>query len=161
METSNISSSNLCDRGPNSTSYNTVLSAWVKSCSYGDDGFAAKKAEEILRRMEQNERFKPNVIAYSSIIDCWSRSRSGSLYGAKRAQKLLDHMEHLYLSGENKYVKPNVISYTSVLTTYTRTNTVEGANRAHDLLKDTKELQTENENGVKPNVVSYFAVIDS
>jgi pentatricopeptide repeat protein len=157
---SSITNHDRKSRGrPNSTTYNTVISAWVKSCSYGDNGFAARKAEEILKRMERHKEFQPNVIAYSSIIDCWSKS--GSLDGAKQAQVLLDHMEHLYLSGENKNVKPNVITYTSVLTAYARTNTEEGANRANDLLEHMKELQCPNGDQVKPNLVSYFAVIDS
>ena len=147
------------ETGPNISSYNTVISAWVKSNSYGDGSFAAEKAEDILEKMEKNTKFQPNVVAYSSIIDCWSRS--GTLDGAKRAQKLLEHMEYHHASGENLTIKPNVITYTSVLTAYARTNTNEGAKYAHNLLERMKNSHLEKKSkSVKPNIVSYFAVID-
>jgi hypothetical protein len=75
--------------GPNSVTYFTVISAWVKCCRIGDNGFAAEKAESVLNKMvtkykssrfrekDREYRFKPNVIAYSSIIDCWSKSGCG------------------------------------------------------------------------------------
>jgi len=153
---------------PNEVSYFTVISAWVKSCVIGDGGYAAKRADEILQRMEnrretnseQKRIYRPNVIAYSSIIDCWSKS--GSLDGAKEAQRLLDHMEYLHSNGINTNVKPNVITYTSVLTAYARSNNVEGAHRAQDLLEHMKEMYRETKDEeIKPNVISYFAVIDS
>ena len=144
---------------PNNTSYNTVISAWVKSKNEGENRYAAEKAELILRKIEENPNVQPNVIAYSSIIDCWSKS--GSLDGAKRAQKLLDRMEDLYSTGENFSVRPNVITYTSVVSAYARTSTVEGAVNANDLLVRMKRLYNESkEEDVKPNVVTYFAVID-
>ena len=163
--------------GPNNVSYNTCIFAWTKSYSYGDEAtYTATRAEEVLAKMEKrSERMtkklaiasspsfsycrQPNVISYSSIIDCWSRS--GSLKGAMKAQRLLDKMESLYLSGENKLLKPNIITYTSVLTAYARTNTVEGARRAQKLLGRVKDLYAESKDkDIKPNIVSYFAVID-
>ena len=124
-----------------------------------DDNAEYTKRKQKPHQQHHRHHHRPNVISYSSIIDCWSRS--GSLDGAKRAQKLLDHMEYLHSSGENISVKPNVITYTSVLTAYARTNTIEGATRANELLNHMEDLydETKDEN-VKPNVVSYFAVID-
>lgn len=158
--------------GPNSISYHTTISAWTKSCGAGDGGHAAEQAEHILHRMEnqytssllsdkeKRKRFQPNVIAYSSIIDCWSKS--GSLNGAQQAEELLHRMETLSSSGENSRVKPNIVSFSSVLTAYGRLCSEEGAKRADGLLQYMKERYNDtNDNDMKPNVVSYFAVIDS
>ena len=158
--------------GPNSISYHTSISAWSKSCQIGDGGHAAEQAENVLHRMEnqytrsllsdneKKNRYQPNVIAYSSIIDCWSKS--GSLNGAQRAEQLLHRMETLSSSGENSRVKPNIVSFSSVLTAYGRLNSEDGAKRADSLLQYMKQKYNDSkDNDIKPNVVSYFAVIDS
>eukprot|EP00553_Chaetoceros_curvisetus_P005690 CAMPEP_0204631522 /NCGR_PEP_ID=MMETSP0717-20131115/22907_1 /ASSEMBLY_ACC=CAM_ASM_000666 /TAXON_ID=230516 /ORGANISM="Chaetoceros curvisetus" /LENGTH=171 /DNA_ID=CAMNT_0051649101 /DNA_START=200 /DNA_END=711 /DNA_ORIENTATION=- len=151
--------------GPNAISYHSAISAWVKTCAVGDNGSSAEKAEAILYRMEEQlsssqlskeekiDRFQPNVVAYSSIIDCWSKS--GSTKAAAHAQRILDRME-------KNGIKPNVVTFTSVLTTFARQNSFEGAENAMNLLKRMKKLSEEsNDVDVKPNIVSYFAVIDS
>ena len=150
--------------GPNTISYFTVMSAWVKSCSIGDMGSAALKAEAVLDRMESKlrltrlpekeklYRYQPNVIAYSSIIDCWSKS--GSKDAAVRVKALLERMDA-------NNVKPNVFTYTSCLATYSRSNSEKGAKEATALLARMKEMYLETgDEKLKPTIVSYFTVID-
>ena len=147
--------------GSNEFTYNTIISAWVKSATLdGKYEYAAEQAELILRRgIDRCDKFQANVVSYSSIIDCWSKS--GSLNGSKRAQLLLQEMEEAYKSGKNDFVKPNVISYTSCLLAFARTNTVEGAKAANELFDSMKEKYQENKDGdYKVNMISYFAVID-
>ena len=130
----------------------------------GDRGYAAKKAEEILNRMESKlespkfsekekiDRFKPNVIAYSSIIDCWSKS--GSKDAANHVEKLLGRME-------SNDIKPNVFTYTSCLATYARSDSETGAKKASDLLTRMKKMYRDTgDESLKPIIVSYFSVID-
>jgi len=151
--------------GPNSVSYFTVISAWVKSCKVGDGGHAAEMAETILGRMvaklksssfkgkERLHRFQPNVIAYSSIIDCWSKS--GATGAPDRAKRLLESMK-------DTKVTPNVYTYTSALTTFARSKTREGALEASKLLDEMKKYFHEaGDEDLKPSVISYFAVIDA
>ena len=142
-----------------------LISAWVKSCSVGDRGYAAKKAEEILNRMELKlesssekekiDRFRPNVIAYSSIIDCWSKS--GSKDASNHVEKLLGRME-------SNGIKSNVFTYTSCLATYARSDSGEtGAKKASALLTRMKKMFDAGDAGdesLKPTRVSYFSVID-
>lgn len=150
--------------GPNAVSYFTAISAWVKSCSLGDLGYAAMKAEDILSRMEsklqssrftreeKNERFKPNVIAYSSIIDLWSKSGSADAS---------DHVENLLSRMESNDIKPNVFTYTSCLSTYARSDSEEGARKASTLLARMKKMYRDTgDESMKPTIVSYFSVID-
>lgn len=149
------------DIGSNEFTYNTIISAWVKSATLdGKYEYAAEQAELILRRgIDRCEKFQANVVSYSSIIDCWSKS--GSLNGSKRAQLLLQEMEEAYKSGKNPYVKPNVISYTSCLLAYARTNSVEGAKAANELFNTMKQQYLENKDrDYKVNMISYFGVID-
>ncbi len=156
-----ISNSGMMKTGSNELTYNTIISAWVKSAALDRNyEYAAEQAELVLRRGLKNcVKFEPNVVSYSSIIDCWSRS--GSLGGSKRAQQLLQEMERLYSSGENLAVKPNIITFTSCLMAYARTNSEEGALAANALFSAMKEKYLENDDeDYKVNMVSYFAVID-
>ena len=151
--------------GPNAVSYFTVIGAWVKTSRVGDGGRAAEMAEGVLGRMEAKlisspfkgeerlRRFQPNVIAYSSIIDCWSKS--GSRDAADHAKRLLERMK-------DTNVEPNVYTYTSAVTAFARSNTREGALEASNVLEGMKSHynQTGDEN-VKPSVITYFAVIDA
>ena len=128
----------------------------------GDRGDAAKKAEEILNRMELKlesssekekiDRFRPNVIAYSSIIDCWSNS------GSKDAS---NHVEKLSGRMEFNGIKPNMITYTTCLATYARSDSETGAKKASDLLTRMKKMYRDTgDESLKPIIVSYFSVID-
>jgi len=148
--------------GANAITYHSVLSGYIKTCKIGDDGYAAEKAESILNRMEEklsssklteeekHYRYQPNVIAYSSIIDAWSKSGTKT----DRAEALLHRME-------NKGIKPNVVTYTSVLTSFARNDSIEGPSKAMELLQHMSNLYIETgDTSVKPNVISYFAVID-
>ena len=151
--------------GPNAVTYFTVIGAWAKTSQIGDGGRAAKMAEGVLARMEAKlksspfkgterlRRFQPNVIAYSSIIDCWSKS--GSRDAADHAKRLLERMK-------DTNVEPNVYTYTSAITAFARSSSREGALESSNLLEGMKTYynQTGDEN-VKPSVITYFAVIDA
>ena len=92
------------------------------------------------------------MIAYSSIIDCWSKS--GSKDAAVRVKALLERMDA-------NNVKPNVFTYTSCLATYSRSNSEKGAKEATALLARMKEMYLETgDEKLKPTIVSYFTVID-
>ena len=111
------------------------------------------------RKAVNNNDFQPNVISYSSIIDCWSKS--GAPDAGSRAQALLDKMEMLSESRENKLVTPNVVTYSSVLSAYGRSGSPDSVQKANELLMRMEHLYKTGKNKtVKPNVVSYFAVID-
>jgi pentatricopeptide repeat protein len=125
----------------------------------GDRGYATKKAEESkllesskFSEKEEIDRFKPNVIAYSSIINCWSKS------GSKDAS---NHVEKLSGRMEFNGIKPNMITYTSCLATYARSDSETGAKKASDLLTRMKKMYRDTgDESLKPTIVSYFSVID-
>ena len=82
------------------------------------------------RKAVNNNDFQPNVISYSSIIDCWSKS--GAPDAGSRAQALLDKMEMLSESRENKLVTPNVVTYSSVLSAYGRSGSPDSVQKANE-----------------------------
>jgi pentatricopeptide repeat protein len=149
-------------QGPNSLTYHTVISGWTRASLIGDSDYAATKAEHILHQMITNlkskvpnaeYRFSPNVIAFSSIIDCWSKSSVNNSW-----QKALDVFNLM----DEVNVKPNVITFTSVITACARSNSLEGAIKASELLQRMKEMHlTTGLDDMKPNAVTYFATIDS
>lgn len=164
MENASVGSYNLMNafQGPNSLTYHTVISAWTRAQAPGDTGVTAAKAEQVLYSMiamlksdipDAKRRFSPSVIAFSSIIDCWSKSGSENAW--QRALKMIDLMREVN-------VQPNVITFTSVMTACARSNSVEGAVKSSEILQHMKNLYLETEDeDYKPNAVSYFAAIDS
>lgn len=149
-------------QGPNSMSYHTVISGWTRAVMIGDTDYAAVKAENILKQMiakleskapDAEYRFSPNVIAFSSIIDCWSKSSSNSAW--LKALNILNLMDQIN-------VKPNVITFTSVISACARSNSLDGALKASGLLQRMKDscLKRGMED-IKPNAITYFAAIDS
>lgn len=158
----NINVANDLTQGPNSLSYHTVISGWTRASTIGDTDYTAVKAENILIQMitklkskfpNAECRFTPNVIAFSSIIDCWSKSSSN--YAWKKALNILNLMDEVK-------VKPNVITFTSAISACARSNSIDGALKASELLQHMKNLYKETGmDDIKPNAITYFAVIDS
>jgi pentatricopeptide repeat protein len=71
-----------------------------------------EKAEEILNFMEASTHVKPDVIAYTTVINAWGRS--GHRNRATRAWNVLNRMKDAYQDG-NVSAIPNVYSYTGVI----------------------------------------------
>eukprot|EP00594_Rhizosolenia_setigera_P007941 CAMPEP_0178970960 /NCGR_PEP_ID=MMETSP0789-20121207/19936_1 /TAXON_ID=3005 /ORGANISM="Rhizosolenia setigera, Strain CCMP 1694" /LENGTH=930 /DNA_ID=CAMNT_0020657731 /DNA_START=36 /DNA_END=2825 /DNA_ORIENTATION=- len=95
------------------TAYNSVIDAWAKS----RDIDAAKRANQVLERLERKPNVQPDIISYSSALNACAKTR-GSLKDKQKAYKLaikiLNRMESTNNSdesGDRKKVKPNSITY--------------------------------------------------
>ena len=143
---------------PNTITYNSCILAWAKA---GEP----HRAEELLRRMMKMsveradpDELKADVIAFNTILHAWAVS--GRRGAAERAEDLLRHMEHLYLSG-NEDVQPDTVSYTSVISAWASSKNQDAAKRALALLEEMEQLYEDGEDGVKPNAYSYTATINA
>jgi len=102
------------DARPNTISYNACIDAWAKSCHEK----AGKRAETLLRRMEElyeskiNLLVKPNTRSYNSVMNAYSKSRDPN--SARNAERIFDEMESLYKAG-NIDVKPDFISFATII----------------------------------------------
>jgi pentatricopeptide repeat protein len=113
---------------PDQTSFTTVLHAHAKS----QHAKAGERAEALLTRMQQlyqegESSVKPNVLSYTSVMECWARGANG-----ERAEQLLHHLEELYHETQDPDLQPDVPCYNTVLHAWSRSNKPQ---RADELLK--------------------------
>ena len=124
-----------------------MIDAWSKS---GKKGYAARRCQSILDRMEQmyleGELYiKPNSYTYNAVLNAWSKS--GEKDSSMNAEMILKRMI--------KYqTQPDVFTYTTVI------DTLKGGGRysAFRALEILKQMQTENI--VKPNTYTYTTIIN-
>jgi pentatricopeptide repeat protein len=98
---------------------------------------------------------KPDVVSYSSVINCWAKSRQEGT--ADRAEAIYGEMEDRYKAGDETF-KPNVISYSSVINAYAKTGKAE---KAEALLEEMYDAFVNGNESVKPNVRSFNTVLDA
>ena len=149
---------NLLEK-PTVQAFSTVLAAWSKS----GHPKAAERGEALLQTMIQFHRNKkdgnqpsnlfsldepPNVVSYSSVLDCWAKSKAP--YAAERAEAILRYMQD-QAEEFNEDCRPNVVAYTTVIHAWAkRANT----QRALALLEEMI-----HQSGLSPNTHTFNAVL--
>ena len=143
------------DLEPDQLFYNAVLNALAKSYQSS----AVEKAEEILTMMQTapDERLRPNIVTYATVIDCYTKCGEGS---PQRAEELLRFVEGTYRSGD-KTLKPNAVFYSAILQAWAKSASPEGATKAEGLLRRNIALYEEGHTYAKPHAIMYNAVMDA
>ena len=149
---------------------------------------AAKKAEELLERM-QRMGHSVNLTTYNSVLNIWAKSRDHD--AGTRAEKILEkmvedegvvpdiisfntvlhafsHRGQLYraeallerMLTDDTLPFPNTRSFSSVLTTLARSGLSNAADRATLILIRMQELHDEEQLDCKPNTQCYNAAIN-
>jgi hypothetical protein len=98
---------------PNRACFNALIDCWAKS---GRGTFAARKAEALLREMEElcalgDQAVSPNIVTYNAVLNSWAKS--GTRCCGNQAEKYLDRMWKLYHDGDGA-IAPNEFSYNTV-----------------------------------------------
>jgi pentatricopeptide repeat protein len=93
---------------PNVQTYTSLIDAYAKN----RDADAAKRAEAILNRMEEDGRVLPNVRTYTAVIQNYARSDDPAK--AIHAQGILHRMKDDYARG-NEEARPSVVTYNALL----------------------------------------------
>jgi len=166
---------------PNVRTYSTVIDAYSRTANENADGAEAGQALlEHLRTLYEStgdEELKPNAISYNSVINAWAKT--GTVYGAETAMKLLTTMENEGIV--------DVISYNAVIHAWARCGSKYSGDRAEGVLQRMKDLaaiadeedieqdgESKEEREVlhfdrifssqayfKPNIRTYSSVIDA
>jgi len=175
---------------PTSYSFATVIKAW---CMSGvSDG--ADRAEVILEDMmewskveyQQQQReerksgknggdtkitvmVKPNVVAFNTVIDAWSRSYHPD--AGNRGEALLRRMEEEIQNSpfctdsddddEENSLEPDVITYNSVMNAWINSGHMNAAKKAEFILQKMIRTSSKKGNAVQPNTVSYNTAINA
>lgn len=93
---------------PDRACYNALIDCWAKS---GKGTLAARKAEALLKEMEEDPSLSPNIITYNAVLNSWAKS--GTRCCGNQAEKYLDRMWKLYNEGDGA-IAPNEFSYNTV-----------------------------------------------
>ena len=159
-------------------SYSHVLLAWSKSKS----PLAAKRADDILQRMETYTNFEPNSVCILHATECWSKSkRLGAEFRIEELFTILkQRLTHEIKNKNDKSTKSSSSSSSLLLLDHNNNNdcdiknlqqifwnvlqayqNVENAHRAEELLLDFVD-DYENKNKIFPPTTGmYLSVLNS
>ena len=99
---------------PDEASYNIAMASLAR----GSDVHRAKKADELLRSIEQRYRsgilsWEPDTILFNSAMGLWAKSNTSGAF--RKARSILDRQTHLHETLGCKSCQPDVFGYTSVI----------------------------------------------
>eukprot|EP00980_Cylindrotheca_fusiformis_P011892 scaffold2830_cov131-Cylindrotheca_fusiformis.AAC.13 len=144
---------------PNTLTFNSLINCYSKS----KDPTAASRAESRLEEMKNlskeivNQDCQPDVVTYTSVID--TLAKQSFLEASEKAEILLQDLESAYMDSSDPRLKPNIRTYTSVINAIARSRTKP--QRAEALLSKVQETFEIEKKGLKPDVVSFNALINA
>jgi hypothetical protein len=139
-----------------------TYTSYIGGLSRGRESDLARKAEGVLERME---RFgvEPDMVAYTSIINCWASavSRRERELAASRALNILALMERNY-DKEMYHVKPSLITYATAIKAIGNSLDPNAPSIVEDVVSHMYELhQTGAIANLKPTTATYNALINA
>ena len=178
---------------PDATSFTAVLAAWSQAAATNRRE-APERAQELFRLMQkfaaatQWESVQPNVVTYTSLLNCWAKSNHPE--APLRAEAILREMQNHHdqhdqhvaanhsdddddANENNKkaavvVVRPNVISYNMVMNAWARSGRPEAAERVEEWFRELQRRhrhESSNSNNSctdwKPDHVTYMTRINA
>jgi hypothetical protein len=147
------------DVRPNVLTYTSVIGGLARSKKRD----LATRADKLLERMQQYG-VEPDMVAYTSLLNCWAKttSREEKLRATARALAILKQMEDAYFQEENYHVKPNAITYATAIKAIGNSLDPEAPVLVEQILRRMYNYtETPGKIHVPPNVGTYNAVITS
>jgi len=141
-------SSKSGDIWTNARSYNLVINAWAKSQRKD----SIDRALALLHEMETSSKVKPDLLSYSGVISCISKSKRS--VDAKRAEDVL-----LRLDKHN--VAPDNVIYNQVINIHSKSGARGSAERCEKLLTIMQGLANDGNDKVAPDVRTYNSVLSA
>ena len=145
----------LLDVVADRVTYNTLISAFAK-----EKPANAVQAQyyfdelEKLYRSQRDERLKPDIISYGTLLNAWARSGQ-----AKRAEEILVQMHERHNSDPSNHVKPNTLCFNEVLYGWARSSEENSARRAEMVLRLMEDIYQNGNANVRPETRSYNLVL--
>jgi hypothetical protein len=140
---------------PHNRHYNVVINSLAKSRQH----FAARKAYALLQQMQGTEAAKPDIITYTSVIECFSKSSDP--HAAEVSLDLLQQASELYKASGNPKLMPNLRTYTMVILALSKSPVPKNVHTARGLLVELVELYEETKEEVlRPNEYPYNYVLN-
>ncbi len=137
---------------PDAQTNNMIIDAKIIQDPFKAPQFAEQMLEIMHRESSSNRLVEPDLVAYNSVINAWSKS--GLRDAGEKSEVLLQRMEELGL-------KPDRISFTSVISAWANSNDPTAGQRADLLLRRMLELCKQGNDDMHPNTITYNSVIDA
>ena len=134
----------MADRNvpPNTVACNCVLDALLKS----SENKVVERSEQLLKRMNQDRRMKPDVVTFTNLLNIYSKHAMG-----EQAERLLERM--LALKDEDKLMKgPSELNYRCVIDALAKSGQAEEAERLLGRMRG---------RNVVPNKFHYCGVLNA
>jgi hypothetical protein len=140
---------------PKNVYYNMVMNKLAK-CKRGVD---AQKALGVFRLLQSSQFCSPDIISYTSVIECLSKSNDSA--AAAQSVDLFDEVWKLYQENEQPELMPNLRTYTVVILSLTKNPTIDNVLKARNLLMQLeKRFEETQDPNVKPNAYPYNYVLN-
>lgn len=139
---------------PNAVVLNSIIVAHARS--KGDRKTLARNALKVLVMMKDlyetgNKDMKPNAFTFNTVIHAFAAC--GDWKSAEEAQLILYMME--------QYVDCGTVTYNSVIAAYTKIGETKAAEKAVALLHRMKKLYDDGNRNVKPDTITFNAIISA
>ena len=146
--------------------YNNVMNRIAVS-GKKDSGREAERLLNIL--IESYKKGKGNIMpdrnSFNTVIKAYARASTNTKNGkhaAKDARRILTMMEDASSSGLGaiaKDIEPDKVSCTSILTAWANSGERDAGEKAEQLLQRMEDMYSRGNRGIKPDTVTYNAVI--
>ncbi len=131
---------------------------------------AGKEAERLLNILIDSYKsgkgnIMPDRSSFNTVIKAYARTPTNTKNGkqaAKDARRILSMMEDASSSGLGgiaKDIEPDKVSCTSILTAWANSAERDAGEKAEQLLKRMEDMYSMGNQGIKPDTVTYNAVI--
>jgi hypothetical protein len=140
---------------PANAYYNMAINKIAKSRNAVD----ARKALDLLRLLQSSEFCSPDIISYTSAIECYSKSKDSG--AAEVSVELFEEVRQIYENKEDATMMPNLRTYTMVILSLTKNPILKHVVKARDLLVELKDLYAATNNpNLRPNAYPYNYVLN-
>jgi hypothetical protein len=140
---------------PSNRHYNMVINAMAKS----RDRIDARKAYELLLQMQASENCQPDIISYTSLIECFSKSSDPE--AAAISMELLQQATDVYEETKDPEMMPNLRTYTMAISALSTNPNLDNVLKARELLTQLVELYEETQDPkLQPNAFPYNYVMN-
>jgi len=135
---------------PSNHHYNIVINALAKSRQHLD----ARQAYELMLQMQTSKECQPDIITYTSVIECFSKSNDPE--AADISIDLLRQATAIYEETKNPQMMPNMRTYSMVISAIGTNPTLQNVLTARELLVELLESYDETQDAdLAPNAFPF------
>ena len=144
------------------SSDDSTVTASTKNNNTNSYNYRGYKAEQILRLMEVQGHFQPNILCYNLVINAYSRASTPNILRSSRGQKHVKINNSNHMQRKSFYEKRNICDEYQV-------KGIENAQRIFDELNEKQQQKQEQKEDevsfepelLKPDITSYTSLINS